>query len=179
MAAEVGREVAGARVREEELLGVDRARRVDPHIESRVGPLGECLRHIVEYVRDQFTGVEAAPPDHALQRLERRALHVAVHQVDGGEGQPRRAGGIGERGVGGAGLGGEGRGGGLHGRVEPVLQEKIAHVLPREREQHVIDERDRRGGALDVEEDPPATEDDHGAALPSPAIHAGPMQSGS
>ena len=130
-------------------------------------------------MRDQFAGVEAAPPDHALQRLERRALHVAVHQVDGGEGQPRGAGRICERGVGRAGFGCQCHSGGLHGRVEPVLQEKIAHVLPREREQHVIDERDRRGGALDVEEDPPATEDDHGAALPSPAIHAGPMQSGS
>jgi hypothetical protein len=78
-----------------------------------------------------------------------------------------------------SGLGCQGHGGCLHGGIEPVLREEVADMLPRERKQYVIDERDRRGGALDVEQDSPASKDDHDAVLPSPAIHAGPMQSGS
>ena len=66
--------------------------------------------------------------------------------------------------------------------VTAVGGEKRSGVNAREREQHVVHERDRRRGPLDVEEDGAAVEYDHSRVpplpAPCPASCAGPMHSG-
>ncbi len=61
--------------------------------------------------------------------------------------------------------------------------EMVAEMRPREREQHVMNERDRRGGAFDVEQDrgqAPAGQIDGHMPAPRPAAgkYIGPKQTG-
>ena len=64
-------------------------------------------------------------------------------------------------------------------RIVGMGRQKITDVCLRVREEHVVDEGNRGGRPLDVEEDAAAVEHDHGAAFPLPATQAGPRQSGS
>ena len=86
-------------------------------------------------------------------------------------------GGVGVKRV--AGLGEDRRAEVAHGSVVGVRGEEIPDALTGEREEHVVDEGDRRSGALDIEEDGAAVEDDHVAAFPPPGTQAGPRHSGS
>ena len=130
-------------------------------------------------MRNQFAGVESAPPDHALERLEGRALHVAIHEVDGGGRDPGEARRVVDGGVGYGGFPGDAQGGRPHVGVAAVREQEIGHVPPREREEHVVDERDARRRTLDVEQDAPPSEDDHAPVPLAAGIQAGPMQRGS
>ena len=144
MAAEVAGEVAAGRVAEEQLLRLDRPRRVDPHVEPRSAPQLEGRRHVVEDIGHEAPILEAAPPDLPLKIFERAELRVPTNQFDdcgSAAGNERRRIVPAHPGI--AGLGQDRQGEGADRLVVAVGGEEITGPVTRVREQDVDHERDR------------------------------------
>ena len=130
-------------------------------------------------MRHELPPFEATPPDHALQRLQRRAFDVAVHEIERRLHHPLQPGRIVDGGVGQAGLGGQLGRGSPHRLVAALAGQEVGDVILRVGEEHVVDERNGRRRSFDVEQDRLPVKHDHVAGPPADAIQAGPKQSGS
>ncbi len=181
MAAQVRPQVAGRGVGEEHPLRSHAARRINAHVDPVFDPLLQGERHVGVDVRGQQARVVALLPDQSLQFFQAGRLRVSIHQAQhfvaqgrqaarqvGGEGLPRIAPDLGPR------LRG--------GQLVPVLAQVIFQVRAREGEQHLVDELDRRGRPLDVEQDAATGEGNHnlmsGSTAPPAGRCAGPKQTG-
>ena len=138
MAAEVAGEVAVGCVAEEELLRLDRSRRVDPHVEPRSAPQLEGRRHVGKNIGHEAPILEAAPPDLPLKIFQRAKLRVSTDQFDnrGGAARNERRRIVAAR-PGIAGLGQDCQGEGADRVVVAVGGEEVTGPVTRVREQDV------------------------------------------
>jgi AGZA family xanthine/uracil permease-like MFS transporter len=139
-------QVAAIRVRIDQPLRRDRARRVAGDRHAGGAPRHERRPDVGVQLAAQRAGQVAVVPDQALQRLEPGRLAIARHQ------RPRVGDQIGRRhlAIGGP-LGGQRRQRRRHRGLGAARRDELVEPRRRVREQHVVDERDRRGRALDVE----------------------------
>jgi hypothetical protein len=145
IAGEQRREVAVRGVAEDQLLRLDRARRIHVEPQPALVPLPQLLRRIRVDVALELAGLVARAPDQALQLLQRRDLAILVDPLlEDARGfidrqlaalEPRNLGELlADR------------------RVARMGLQEFAQPLARIRKQRLVDEVDRGGGALDVRE---------------------------
>ena len=180
--AKQSQEVAFHGVAEEELLGCDAAGGVDAKVDSRLLPNLECRPDIGLQVRFQFTAGESGLPDESLELLQTGCLHVLIHEFKNvsshlclselgsrfrirlGEpvgmfgsgfcaGLPKPSGSRDK-----AGVLGQSFAGGLQLGLIPMLAEKFRQFATYEGKHHVVDEMNRGGRTLDIEQDTASSE---------------------
>ena len=135
---EQGHQVARIGMAEQQPLRLNRPGRVHEQPQPCLRPPAQAGGHVgIQLALHGPAGIGVAPQD-ALQRLQRRRLHVAVHPVQQGR-QAVRAGYLGQR------------------RRDLRLRAAVAHQGRQSgaglREQHIVQESDRRRRALDVGDD--------------------------
>ena len=80
MAAKKWQQVSRDGVGKEQLLSLNTAGRIDPHVQPLVVPLAQRRRNILEDMGLKLAAFEAVAPDQTLQLLQSGGLGVQIHQ---------------------------------------------------------------------------------------------------